>query len=102
MASRFCVILTQLQAEEDPAVFEEYARSLEANFDATVVLIRRGVAALARRNRIAVASVATGTAVTLASAAIPAVGAIGSGYFLRFGILLIGIGLTLMLRGSHQ
>ena len=95
---RFRVILKRLQAEEDPAVFEEYGRALEANVDATIVLIRRGVAALAQRNRIAIASVVTGTAVTLASAAIPAIDAVGSGYFLRLGILLIGIGLTLILR----
>lgn len=98
MEDRFQVILARLQAEEDPAVFDEYARALEATVDTTVVRIRRGVAALARRNRFAVASVATGTAVTLASATIPAIGDIGSGYFLRFGILLIGIGLTFILR----
>jgi hypothetical protein len=98
VTTRLRVILSRLQAEEDPAAFEEYARALEANIDALGVHIQRAVAALAQRNRLAVASVVTGLAVTLLSATIPALGAVGAGYFLRFGILLIGIGLHFMLR----
>ena len=96
MSSRFRVILTQLAAEDDAAI-QEYARALEANVDAGVAQIRRGLASLDVRTRLAVACVATGIAASLVSATIPAIGAFGSGYFIRLGILLIGIGLHLVL-----
>jgi hypothetical protein len=94
---RLLEILRKLQAKDD-VDFEEHARFLEATFNAGAARIRRGVASLDLRTRIAVACVATGIAAILVSATIPAIGAIGSGYFLRFGILIIGIGLHLVLR----
>jgi hypothetical protein len=60
--------------------------------------LHRRIAAFDVHTKISVACVVTGIATLLISASVASVGSVGSGYFVRFGVLLLGIGVSRLLR----
>jgi hypothetical protein len=90
-------MVTTLQREEDAALREQVV-FLETRLQRGTARLGRFVASLDARARISVALVLAGAGTIVVSATVPDVSAIGSGYFLRFGILLLGVGLHRLLR----
>lgn len=95
--NRFIELAEEREREEEHAI-RTHAAFLEARFEHGADQVRRRAAALDRHTRVSVACTVGGLATIVLSASVPAVASVGSGYFLRLGILVLGIGLCRLLR----
>ena len=84
--------------EEDQRAMREQALFLETRIEAGSTRLRRRLSSLDVRTRLTLGGVVAGAALIVMSATVFEVGAVGSGYFLRLGVLLVGIGLVQLLR----
>ena len=97
LRDRLDLILIKLEEEEESS-YRANVAFLGTKLEAGINRLRRTMSSLTIRARIALACVAAGMTTVLLSLTVAEIAAVGSGYFLRFGILLLGIGLVQLLR----
>ena len=94
---RLLLVLIKLDQEEEDS-FRGNVALLGARLEAGIARLSRLMASLDTRIRLWLVAVAAGMTTILLSLTVPEIAAVGSGYFLRFGILVLGISLLQLLR----